>query len=459
MTSAGQICLASVGMYEDSEIWTLMVDGRRATHANIARILSLLTINSHYQILWPSFMPKCAAWAIMLDGGLLRHGAGRTFAPWALREVDRLAILLLSEHHAYTDGILQTLRGSPPEDFVQLPTGFVYSDPEGVSRMAPAVPTLPVDLGESPIVGHRQSWYSAIEIDYQRDRYLGHLTSEALAQRLADVVGNVIGLGENAPERPYWFACFTEVAAEFRLRHDLRHGWDGRLADGAEWRGSLRPKNQRLPELIPSIPLQQPYLVKYGRRRFLESMLREGKIRIAPASYYADASLNPAIRDDELSAELDVNAFGLQGWGGLRGPAVAHWPLRARVRKRLGTNYYVYCTSTVLASQLLLDFRADACVIVHDPEAFSTRVHSAVMRQLPAWRLLRGPVEYYDPLQVNEAAVDVLSWKHFRYAYQKEFRLAWLPPSPATHLAPLDLAVGGLEDICELVLVENREYD
>ena len=45
----------------------------------------------------------------------------------------------------------------------------------------------------------------------------------------------------------------------------------------------------------------EPFLVKYGERRFLEPMLREGKIRISPAGFYNDTGHNAAMRDDEIS--------------------------------------------------------------------------------------------------------------------------------------------------------------
>ena len=79
---------------------------------------------------------------------------------------------------------------------------------------------------------------------------------------------------------------------------------------------------------------------------------------------------------------------------------------------------------------------------------------TAFNEQLPGWQMVAGEVEYYDPLQVGDAEVQVLTWKHFRFAYQHEVRFAWLPPKPETNLEHLDLVLGSLEDICEVVPIK-----
>ena len=46
--------------------------------------------------------------------------------------------------------------------------------------------------------------------------------------------------------------------------------------------------------------------------------------------------------------------------------------------------------------------------------------------------------------------VEPLTWKHFRYAYQREYRLAWVPSSPRHDLTALDVSVENLTDIAEI---------
>ncbi len=124
---------------------------------------------------------------------------------------------------------------------------------------------------------------------------------------------------------------------------------------------------------------------------------------------------------------------------------------RVRFRRELESNYYVYCLAERLSTRLLYDFEADACLIIRDPAAFLARFQTAVDEQIPGWRYLAKEVEYFDPLQVQPNEVDVLTWKHFRYAYQQEMRLAWLPPKPVRELAPLYVTLGNLEDVAELI--------
>jgi hypothetical protein len=43
--------------------------------------------------------------------------------------------------------------------------------------------------------------------------------------------------------------------------------------------------------------------------------------------------------------------------------------------------------------------------------------------------------------------------KHFRYYYQREFRIVWLPPEPtqAMSLTPVFLDIGNLSDFCDVI--------
>jgi hypothetical protein len=99
-----------------------------------------------------------------------------------------------------------------------------------------------------------------------------------------------------------------------------------------------------------------------------------------------------------------------------------------------------------------VDFDADSCLIIHDPAAFAKRLHSSMQICVPGYRFVQREVDYYDPLNVSELQVDVLTWKNFRYAYQCEMRLAWVPPTPVQQLPEIDLVLGNLGDIAELIV-------
>lgn len=63
------------------------------------------------------------------------------------------------------------------------------------------------------------------------------------------------------------------------------------------------------------------YLVKFSKIEFLNQIKRFGKIRVNPASYYNDSSLNIAVRDDELSQKMIL-------------------PLQTKLKKKMSTGEF-----------------------------------------------------------------------------------------------------------------------
>jgi hypothetical protein len=200
------------------------------------------------------------------------------------------------------------------------------------------------------------------------------------------------------------------------------------------------------------------FLVKYGKYQYLEAMCEAGSIRIAPAALYDDPTLNPAIRDQELELYIQPPPFAMRlevidhNTGK---PRATFNPIGNKITKSASTNYFVYCLSTVLVPRLFVDFDADACVIITNPEDFIRRLVYAFEKQMPGWTAMRMPVNYIDPLHVRLNALDIFRQKHFRYAYQKEFRAIWLPPEPIAKLDPIFVDVGRLSDSCRLIGLTN----
>jgi hypothetical protein len=56
-------------------------------------------------------------------------------------------------------------------------------------------------------------------------------------------------------------------------------------------------------------PPPAPFLVKYGRKEFLEPTLHEGRIRICPAAYYNDAAHIHSVQDDETRRTFFIPTF------------------------------------------------------------------------------------------------------------------------------------------------------
>ena len=199
-----------------------------------------------------------------------------------------------------------------------------------------------------------------------------------------------------------------------------------------------------------SAPLPKLFLIKYAERQHVEDALNRGRIRVSPASSYSDPSLNAAIKDEELVSEIIFDPGQFSAYYADQGDIPVSRP-RKLIRK-MDTDYYVYCTASELSTRLLLDFKKGAALVIRNPDEFLKRLDSAMEQRLSNWGSAVEYVQYYDPLQVTSQEIGVLMWKHFRFAYQKEVRVAWLPQEPVKKLEPIFVELGPLSDIVEILL-------
>ena len=116
-------------------------------------------------------------------------------------------------------------------------------------------------------------------------------------------------------------------------------------------------------------------------------------------------------------------------------------------------DYWIYCTTDSVAPRLFVDFEADACVIVRDRRQFANRLLSIASVAFGNARHQAGPVEYIDPLLPKTAKIFLPFAKHFGYSYQSECRFCWFPVNPDLQLQHVDLALGSLEDIADLIVL------
>jgi hypothetical protein len=443
-------CLAK-SWSDQHRIWMVCVRSENATPVTVSRLVALAILDDNQQLITPDALRLRPGTAILFSNNEFRLGRSRTLAPWAVWEVGRLAAILIAEHSGYLTAMCAELRGERRPGFGPLPIDFIYADTEGWARRAPNPPMLDADVSRSDRSRGLETWQVAAN-DYRRDRYLAHLTSEQIRRRIQDVMGNLHEVSDkglialrNDPAARAWLLMLGDCNVEMSLRHG--DGWRDVGFQKNEWVGSLNSaalaKGLQL-RTPPASPLN--YFVKYGEREHLEAALRHGKLRIAPASKYGDSSLNRAIRDDEIHAQVDLDPIFWPGPPGTFGPGE-----RIGVTLSLRSNYYVYCLSTVVATRLLLDFNYDACLLVRDPNAFVARVEQATASRLKHWLFRSEEVQYYDPLDISPAEVQICNWKHSRYAYQREHRLWWIPPNHVSELPHLDIEVGNLSDIAEVL--------
>jgi len=296
---------------------------------------------------------------------------------------------------------------------------------------------------------------------YRQRRYMVHLTEKELQQRAKDVFLNLLVLTEENKigfppiddEGSYWMVRWADILEEFVLRYGpYPAGFKKGFIKEVRIPRPDDPLAPKAAQVVKSLDRSQlkpgTFLVKYGKAEHLRQAFEKGVIRIAPAASMDDPSLNPAIRDRELEVYVQPppSEMKLHAYDGKTGkPKGVFNPVGNRVRRTSRTNYYVYCLSGALAPRLFIDFDYDSFLIFAEPAAFVKNLLQAVEAKLPKWTGAGMPVKYYDPLNSRLEDIDIFSQKHFRFAYQKEYRIIWLPPREANDLQPVIVELGSLE--------------
>ena len=294
---------------------------------------------------------------------------------------------------------------------------------------------------------------------YNLDPYLDTLSNEQLRTRTADVVDNFTTINSDLKISPlpinrsgeFWMISWTHVLEEWATRGGMVYdepfirtpdlNWPG-LALAVEKFSKLRRQSDGL-------------LVKFGKTEHIRVAFDRGSFRISPASLYNDPSLNPAVRDDELSLDVyersKLYAEVLDKHGGvLKPPGFVHGIRRKTFRSK--TNYYVFCLAMEQSLRLFPDFEAKSALVIHSPRRFIRLLCTRVLDELgEGWSWRAGPISYIDPLRPPKEDLDILQSKHFRYTYQKEFRALWLPPKPLNKLEPFFIELGPLNKYADIV--------
>lgn len=295
--------------------------------------------------------------------------------------------------------------------------------------------------------------------------YLGLLTTKELFERfrlLWPLVMDINGDGLLEPAawdelHDKWIHAATEILLRDLSLDDKRGRPDWSFVGTTALRRAVTAyKGRRL-------NWGDKILVKYGKKKHLRPALKQGELRISPASYYKkkDRSLNLARRDDELVRKLIDAATDMTSTIGRRPKLRKAKPALYSRRVQSVTNYYIFCLAGGWQLRLFGDFDADACLVITDPTRFAHALGEAVRSQLPDWHFACQFVRYIDPVQelrfMNRGAEERFApffCKDFRFSYQKEVRAVWLPPDqedPRMQLEHFKVRLGSLEDYCEMV--------
>ncbi|WP_459991228.1 hypothetical protein [Methylosoma difficile] len=304
-------------------------------------------------------------------------------------------------------------------------------------------------------------------MQYRTRRYLEHLNEDELVKRFKDLLANItalteaddmfkIGLQPITEGGGYWAELGTHILEECVLReYEYPAPFAYKLSDSQipkhKW-----PGLQKAQQAFKLMNLKEgSFLVKFGKYEYLRPTLDTGLVRIMPASYYDDPSLNSAIRD----SELEVSIFGLpsetkiEAICGKTGESkVLIEPIgNIKYTRQSSTNYYAYCLASAYSPRLFGDFEADCCLIIKNPCQFVELLMLEFYKKYPDFSASSESVHYFDPLNAKSANLDVFFSKHFRYSYQKEYRIIWLPPKAIMALEPVFLELGSLSSFCEII--------
>ncbi len=202
-------------------------------------------------------------------------------------------------------------------------------------------------------------------------------------------------------------------------------------------------------------PPNRPYLVKYGKREFLEPMFQKGKLRLANAVHYNNAGFLSSIRDDETKRTFFIPTYKERLAG------ETHMFFQDKkidfidddiVLPLTFDDYYFFSLCEQIHYRMPTDFEADSAIVIHSPEIFKQRLISTFLAQFGDWIPIEGKVTYYDPYRdYTKFSIPEMA-KHFSYAYQKEFRIAFRPQKRIlTTLEPIFLSVGSMVDYADFI--------
>jgi hypothetical protein len=318
---------------------------------------------------------------------------------------------------------------------------------------------------------------------YHLDPYLSGIGEGQIQDRLSAIGDNLVRYDHRGAPRLlredegllYWRKKAEEIVEELRGRgselfEDSRNLPDGKVLRISHDIRRKRDYERYAPWDRVPWPSKGPRqcLFKFGERTHLRDALETGRLRISPAGKYADPSLSAARHDDaELKLVLRPSKTGFPILVRSTPSDKVLFDTSDRSRGPLAIelggdrDYYVWCCTKTYEPRLYVDFSADACLVIHDHREFRKRLGAAVAGKAPHLsHMIAGDVEYYDPLQPNdrlkqfcESAISIFLYKQFSFAYQAEYRFVW-PLMGTERILPLYVELGGLKDICELLVID-----
>lgn len=173
-------------------------------------------------------------------------------------------------------------------------------------------------------------------------------------------------------------------------------------------------------------------IYRYSKLEYLIEARETGRFRISPALEYIKNEYDPARQDNEHVHEkiLDPETITIHSTDNTSVKPIGDVVFSSI---HLPIDSYILCFSYDYDEGLYDEFsNSDACLVVHDVEEFSTRLHTAFGRAMPSLIGINHRVTYGK----HESSFGVLFSKPKRYLYQREYRFSWIPDSPTRLLHP-----------------------
>lgn len=194
--------------------------------------------------------------------------------------------------------------------------------------------------------------------------------------------------------------------------------------------------------------------IRFGRPEFMRMLHADGQLRIQPASSFQAPKYNGAVRDDELTIGMSLNLDrdGIVAVVANPEDVPPDAPdQRVDVALRHSTDFWLYCVTTSINPRLFVDFDATACVIIKDRGEFRRRIREAASAVILNSEFREGDAVYFDPLLPGKVLPFVPFTKPFGYMYQSEYRFCWLPRTVVAQVVLIDIELGSLREISELI--------
>lgn len=307
----------------------------------------------------------------------------------------------------------------------------------------------------------------AIQMYGARHLYLRGLSDSALSERLVHWMNNCLQLSSTgminlcAIENPDYFHRLMDVLAETALRSgDISNAQD-RNVWSPETNVMIKPSEQTSEKIKKVQKLAtakaDTLLLRFGTKKYMRELYKTGGLLFQEASTFSQAE-NLSVRDDELT--LLMKRYVPKDELNL----IPGAPESKAIKERgAGLNislscpdFLVLCLTDSINLRLVSDWNAEAVVVIHDSTEFAKRLRGAsegLVQKIGGDVFEAGKVRYIDPYFPLDHP-DVPFCKHYKFAYQREFRFV-LRGRNKVNFIDRKLEIGSIEDISDLVEFES----